>query len=258
MAPSTSRCSTIGGSCQPPGRSSIIRAALRIPPQLLFLGILNVFIFTYFHFDPITPSHSAYSLPPLPSSFGSLRHPFSSPRSKNAADLSTTSRNEQLDTSLLASGSGHLDKLTCELCVLEPSHRLCRYGIDNVRLSRAYQGSGHRVRKVIEKALRGEVVEIAVLGASVSAGLGITQTEWANGAQRWQDWFLEDFKEMFPKTIMHQGALSGVGSELGSFKPSCARVNFGTDSHALSSVHFFGFCASAVVPVTSDMFLVSR
>lgn len=49
---------------------------------------------------------------------------------------------------------------TCEVCVHSPDDPLCEYGLDNVRLSRSYLGSGHRVRKVLEKAMRGEAVKI--------------------------------------------------------------------------------------------------
>lgn len=49
---------------------------------------------------------------------------------------------------------------TCEVCVHSPDDPLCVYGLDNVRLSRSYLGSGHRVRKVIEKALRGEAIRV--------------------------------------------------------------------------------------------------
>lgn len=49
---------------------------------------------------------------------------------------------------------------TCEVCVATPEDPLCEYGLDNVRLSRSYEGSGYRVRKFLEKALRGDKVRI--------------------------------------------------------------------------------------------------
>lgn len=62
------------------------------------------------------------------------------------------------DTELAAGDSG---TRSCEVCVSDPGNELCQeYGLDNVRLSRAYEGSGHRVRRVMEKALRGEKVKI--------------------------------------------------------------------------------------------------
>lgn len=60
--------------------------------------------------------------------------------------------------------------LACETCVATPDDPLCSYGVDNIRLSRMYEGSGHRVRKVIEKAMRGDRVSIGIIGASVTAG----------------------------------------------------------------------------------------
>lgn len=60
---------------------------------------------------------------------------------------------------------------SCETCVANPADPLCAYGIDNVRLSRMYEGSGFRLRKVVEKALRGERVSIGIIGASVTAGV---------------------------------------------------------------------------------------
>lgn len=47
------------------------------------------------------------------------------------------------------------------------------YGQNNIRLSRSYEGTGQRVRRVLLKALRGEPIRIAVLGGSVSSVGGI-------------------------------------------------------------------------------------
>ena len=58
------------------------------------------------------------------------------------------------------SAVGDIGTRSCEVCVVDPENERCQYGLDNVRLSRAYQGSGHRVRRVLEKALRGEVVKV--------------------------------------------------------------------------------------------------
>lgn len=51
---------------------------------------------------------------------------------------------------------------SCEVCILKSDDPMCEYGLDNVRMSRGYEGSGYRVRKFIEKALRGEKVTIGV------------------------------------------------------------------------------------------------
>ena len=42
---------------------------------------------------------------------------------------------------------------TCDYCLLNPDDRMCEYGRDNIRLSRAFDGSGARVRRMLEKAL---------------------------------------------------------------------------------------------------------
>lgn len=57
---------------------------------------------------------------------------------------------------------------SCEVCVATPDDPLCEYGLDNIRLSRAYEGSGTRVRRVLQRAIRGEEIRIGVLGASVT------------------------------------------------------------------------------------------
>lgn len=57
---------------------------------------------------------------------------------------------------------------SCEVCVVTPDDPLCEYGLDNIRLSRAYEGSGTRVRRVLQRAMRGEEIKIGVLGASVT------------------------------------------------------------------------------------------
>lgn len=51
---------------------------------------------------------------------------------------------------------------TCDYRLLNPDDRMCEYGRDNIRLSRAFDGSGARVRRMLEKALRGEHIGIGV------------------------------------------------------------------------------------------------
>lgn len=106
---------------------------------------------------------------------------------------------------------------SCELCIISPDDPFCKeYGIDNIKLSRAYQGSGFRVRKVIEKALRGEVITIGVLGASVTSGHGVP-----DGKNTWHKQFLEDFTKMFPKTELYNGASAGMNSSSDFLFSSC-------------------------------------
>ncbi|KAM0749799.1 hypothetical protein T439DRAFT_326695 [Meredithblackwellia eburnea MCA 4105] len=119
-----------------------------------------------------------------------------------------------------------LSVASCEVCVADPTNPLCEYGLDNVRLSRSYQGSGFRVRKVIEKALRGETVRIGIIGASVSCGHGL------RGRQKWFEAFLEDFKKMFPKTKLYDGSSPGMNSQ------------------------FYSYCFESLLPRDLDLYLV--
>lgn len=97
---------------------------------------------------------------------------------------------------------------SCEVCVLDPSDPLCQYGIDNIRLSRAYEGSGYRVRKMLEKGLRGEEITIGVIGASVTQGHGL------RGKPTYHDHLLEGLLELFPGQVKRfDGSSSGMNSE---------------------------------------------
>ncbi|GAA5852468.1 hypothetical protein JCM9279_003459 [Rhodotorula babjevae] len=116
---------------------------------------------------------------------------------------------------------------SCEVCHLDPSNPLCEYGLDNIRMSRAYEGSGARLRRVLERALAGEEIGVGVIGASVTQGHGVLQ-----GKQRWVDRWFDDFKALFPKAKMHVGAVPA------------------TDSR------FFSYCFEAVVPKDLDLYLV--
>ncbi|GAA5957119.1 hypothetical protein JCM21900_003103 [Sporobolomyces salmonicolor] len=118
---------------------------------------------------------------------------------------------------------------SCEVCILDPSDPLCEYGIDSVRLSRAYEGSGARLRRVLEKALRGEEVGIGVIGASVTAGHAVPVRE---GVQRWPERFFDDFQKLFPRAKLHVGAVAATDSK------------------------FFSYCFEAVVPRDLDLYLV--
>ena len=52
--------------------------------------------------------------------------------------------------------------VTCDYCLLNPEDVKCIYGRDNIKLSRAFDGSGVRVRRMLEKAIRGEPIGIGV------------------------------------------------------------------------------------------------
>ncbi|KAK4054103.1 hypothetical protein OIV83_001128 [Microbotryomycetes sp. JL201] len=115
---------------------------------------------------------------------------------------------------------------TCEVCVRDPNDKMCKeYGLDNVRLSRAYQGSGTRVRQFIEKALNGEKVKIGVIGGSVSAGHGVRGDKW------WERWF-RTFNDAFPKSEIYNGALPAMDSD------------------------FYSFCFATAVPDDMDLYIV--
>lgn len=58
---------------------------------------------------------------------------------------------------------------SCSITDLVNDPLVKEYGQNNIRLSRTYEGSGTRVRKVLEKAQRGEHIKIAAVGGSVSA-----------------------------------------------------------------------------------------
>ncbi|KAM0748680.1 hypothetical protein T439DRAFT_327949 [Meredithblackwellia eburnea MCA 4105] len=115
---------------------------------------------------------------------------------------------------------------SCEVCIVNPEDPLCEYGIDNIRLSRSYEGSGYRVRRVVDKALRGEEIKIGIIGASVTAGHGI------EGHRKWQEQFLADWIKMFPKTKMFNGAAPGMNSD------------------------FFSYCFDAILPKNLDLYIV--
>ncbi|GAA5990234.1 hypothetical protein JCM10908_005887 [Rhodotorula pacifica] len=116
---------------------------------------------------------------------------------------------------------------SCEVCHLDPTNPLCRYGLDNIRMSRAYEASGHRLRKVLRRALDGEKIGVGILGASVTLGHGVPP-----GGQRWEDRWFEDFQKAFPTAEMHVGAAPAMDSQ------------------------FFACCASAVVPMDLDIYIV--
>lgn len=69
---------------------------------------------------------------------------------------------------LAAPGFQHAQP-SCSLVDLPDDPLVREYGQQNIRLSRSYEGSGLRVRRLLQKALRGDNIVIAVVGGSVSA-----------------------------------------------------------------------------------------
>lgn len=57
---------------------------------------------------------------------------------------------------------------SCRVSDLPDDPLVKEYGQNNIRLSRTYEGTGRRVRSVLQKAMRGERIHIAVVGGSVS------------------------------------------------------------------------------------------
>lgn len=134
---------------------------------------------------------------------------------RNAAADRRTFALSRLNRSEKTKGSpSDLDITTtsCELCHHSPHRRMCEYGLDNIRLSRAYEGSGARLRKVLARGEQGHAINVGVLGASVTAGHGL-----APGSPRWHEHFFSDFQRLFPNARMHVGAAGGVNSHVRSF-----------------------------------------
>lgn len=133
---------------------------------------------------------------------------------RSAADrrsfaLSRLNRSEKTKCSL---SDFDITTTSCELCHHSPDHRMCEYGLDNIRLSRAYEGSGARLRKILARGSQGHAINVGVLGASVTAGHGL-----APGSPRWHEHFFSDFQTLFPNARMHVGAAGGVNSHVRSF-----------------------------------------
>jgi hypothetical protein len=57
---------------------------------------------------------------------------------------------------------------SCRVADLVDDPLVKEYGQNNIRLSRTYEGTGHRVRKLLQKVIRGEKIKIAAVGGSVS------------------------------------------------------------------------------------------
>lgn len=164
-----------------------------------------------------------------------LRSPPSPPPILLSTDFTQHLLNISATIPILASSQAPTGVETCEVCVLTPDDPMCEYGVDNINLSRNYEGSGFRVRRFLEKALRGEEIEIAVIGASVTAGHGL------EGHTKWQDRFLKDWIKIFPNTKMHTGALPGGNSELTQRGPSAMQAYspfFQASSSAIASTRW--------------------
>ncbi|GAA6037666.1 hypothetical protein JCM8097_002275 [Rhodosporidiobolus ruineniae] len=115
---------------------------------------------------------------------------------------------------------------SCRVCDRDPTNQLCEYGDSAIRLSRAYEGSDLRVRRFLEKALRGEEVTVGIIGASVTAGHGIgDHPTWV---ERWFD----GFQARFPNARLVNGAAPAMTSR------------------------FYSYCVDTLVPEPADLYLI--
>ena len=55
---------------------------------------------------------------------------------------------------------------SCKVTDLYQDPLVLKYGRHNIKLSRSYEGSGERIKRVLQKALRGEQIRIGVVGGS--------------------------------------------------------------------------------------------
>ncbi|SGZ26966.1 BQ5605_C025g10012 [Microbotryum silenes-dioicae] len=116
---------------------------------------------------------------------------------------------------------------TCQTCMVDPRDPLCVYGVDNIRLSRGYEGSGVRIRKMLSKALKGEVVRIGLIGGKISAGQGL------GDKSSWFEIFSRDFQKTFPRSQFIDGSK-------GSSVPTA----------------YHSYCHSASLPRDLDLYFV--
>ena len=83
----------------------------------------------------------------------------------------------------------------CRVADLPNDPLVKEYGQNNIRLSRAYEGTGDRVRRVLQKARSGQKIKIAVVGGSVSTGHGVKPPFTSKNYMYYiiQQWFLDTF-----------------------------------------------------------------
>ncbi|CAD6578859.1 MAG: CAP64 protein product - [Cyphobasidiales sp. Tagirdzhanova-0007] len=84
---------------------------------------------------------------------------------------------------------------SCRIYDLPDDPLVKEYGQNNIRLSRTYEGSGTRVRRLLQKALRGEAIKVAVVGGSVSTGHGVPSPFNSDFYMHMRifQWFLDTF-----------------------------------------------------------------
>ncbi|KAL7415140.1 hypothetical protein BDY24DRAFT_440085 [Mrakia frigida] len=128
----------------------------------------------------------------------------------------------QEETSGVFETSPNSDHFTCDRCLSDPD--LCRmYGSRNIDLSRAFDGTGARVRRVLEKGQQGIPIKTAILGGSVSRGHG------CGGCETWHevvfDWVNATFPH--PENAHIDGSVGARGSDYFKF---CHAEHIGNDA----------------------------
>ncbi|WWC93165.1 uncharacterized protein L201_008133 [Kwoniella dendrophila CBS 6074] len=103
------------------------------------------------------------------------------------------------------------------------------YGRTNIRMTRAYEGSHHRIRQFLHKALRGEHLTASVIGGSITKGHQV----WVN--EIWFHKFWEWLNEF-------------VGEDVGVTQVNGAAPATGSD--------YFSFCFPLHIPTDSDIVFV--
>nr|XP_019009028.1 uncharacterized protein I206_05668 [Kwoniella pini CBS 10737]OCF47809.1 hypothetical protein I206_05668 [Kwoniella pini CBS 10737] len=103
------------------------------------------------------------------------------------------------------------------------------YGRTNIRMSRAYEGSHHRIRQFLHKALRGESLNISVIGGSVTKGHQVQKDEI------WFHKFGEWFKEFIGSTV---------------------DINFVNGAAPATGSDYFSFCFPLHIPLDSDLVFI--
>ncbi|BEI82030.1 hypothetical protein CcaverHIS002_0211900 [Cutaneotrichosporon cavernicola] len=96
---------------------------------------------------------------------------------------------------------------TCDRCLVNET--LCeKFGTRNVDLSRAFDGSGARVQRVLKKAMAGEPIVTGGMGGSISKGHGCKCDPWH--IQMFQ-WWNQTFPH--PENRHADGAVGARGSD---------------------------------------------
>ncbi|KZV88441.1 hypothetical protein EXIGLDRAFT_839230 [Exidia glandulosa HHB12029] len=99
----------------------------------------------------------------------------------------------------------------CTLC--ESSPEFCRsFGERNLDMITAYEGSGDRIRRVLNKARRGEPINYGIIGGSLSRGHGCHCTTFH---KQIFDWWNETFPH--PENFYADGSVGARGSNYFKF-----------------------------------------